>query len=58
MIIKAVRHEKDRTFFDKKVKFAVTKSDYVDYVLPIGSLYEVEKDENGYYSMPSKRNKR
>lgn len=58
MIIKATRNEKDRTFFDKNVKFIATKSNHVDYVLPVGSLYEVEKDENGYYSMPSKRNKR
>lgn len=58
MIIKAVRNEKDRTYFDKSVKFVATGSNYVDYVLPVGTLYEIEKVEGGYYSMPSKRNKR
>ena len=42
MVIVVTRREKDRTYFDKNVKFRTTKDSYVNDWLPIGAVYEVE----------------
>jgi hypothetical protein len=57
MIIKATSNGKDCTYFDKAVRFQATKTNYVNYKLPVGSLYEVRRMGDGLYSMPSARNK-
>lgn len=57
MIVQVTRVEKDKSFFDKSVKFQGTKAAYVNYALPVGSVYQVEEVEQGLYSMPRHRNK-
>lgn len=57
MLVTATRKEKDRTFFDKAVKFQCTKEAYVEYPLPIGSMYVVEEVEKGLYAAPCARNR-
>lgn len=57
MIIKATRHEGDKTYFDKSVIFSSTKKSYVYDCLVIGSIYDIKQLPDGSYENPSKANK-
>lgn len=57
MIVTAIKRDGNKTYFDRDIKFASTKSNYVVDELEIGTRYDVKQLKSGLYQHPSKANR-